>query len=176
MATPALAPHRAPPNPPAGSTHSPGARLQAAHRIATARYLAIASAIKAEAGVSAHVVRRDLSGVANLSNGWIAAPEGRTRKQLYVLAHECAHVLLHAYGRGKNKPIHVKECEAEMWAHLALHRYGVAIPRTMTATARTYVKRRIVEDRKAGLRDICSFAEAFASGRPLPRRVEGAAQ
>jgi hypothetical protein len=171
QAVSAVAPSRASPNYPSISTHKNAARLQAARRAATARYLAIASALKAEAGVKGHVVRSSLCGVANLSNGWIAAPEGRTRKQLYVLAHECAHVVMHAYGRHRGKPAHVREFEAEMWAHLALHRHGVAVPRSMTASARTYVGRKIAQARKSGAHNICPVADAFARGMPLPRRV-----
>jgi hypothetical protein len=174
QAVSAVAPARASPNPPATSAHKNGARLQAARRAATARYLAIASAIKAEAGVKGHYVRSGLSGVANLSNGWIAAPEGRTRKQLYVLAHECGHIALHAYGRYKGRPAYVTEFEAEMWAHDALRRHGVAVPRAMTASARLYIGRKIAQARKAGAHNICPVADAFARGMALPRRVGGA--
>lgn len=54
------------------------------------KYLAIAEAIKAEAGVQDHIVS-DKRGHAR-KDKVIRAPQGRTIKQLHVIAHECGHV------------------------------------------------------------------------------------
>jgi hypothetical protein len=101
--------------------------------------LAVAEAIKAEAGVIHHRIldpsRKDgyvIFGLAFPQRKIIHAPEGRTPKDLYLLAHECAHVALR---HDHQKPRHVREYEAEMWAHAALPRHGVAIPEDSTAEA-----------------------------------------
>src|SRR5262245_21917094 len=109
--------------------------LKAAREAASARFLAIAAEIKADAGVTAHVVRKALSGYAT-KDGKIYAPEGRTRKQLYIVAHECAHVAMGHFD-GK-QPRHVEEMQAEKWAHEALRRHGVPVPRSMTIRAKQY--------------------------------------
>jgi hypothetical protein len=101
--------------------------------------LAVADAIKAEAGVTHHRIvdpRREdgcvIFGLAFPQRKIIHAPEGRTPKDLYLLAHECAHVALR---HDHQKPRHVREYEAEMWAHVALHRHGVAVPYDSTVDA-----------------------------------------
>src|SRR5262245_34857833 len=101
--------------------------------------LAVAEAIKAETGVIHHRIldptRKDgyvTFGLAFPQRKIIHAPEGRTPKDLYLLAHECAHVALR---HDHQKPRHVREYEAEMWAHAALPRHGVAIPEDSTAEA-----------------------------------------
>jgi hypothetical protein len=101
--------------------------------------LAVAEAIKAEAGVTHHRIvdpsRKDgyvTFGLAFPQRKIIHAPEGRTPEDLYLLAHECAHVALR---HDHQKPRHVREYEAEMWAHAALQRHGVAIPEGSTAEA-----------------------------------------
>jgi hypothetical protein len=134
--------------------------LQAARKASTERFLAIAAAIKAEAGVRDHKFTSGLHGHAFSSYGYIHAPEGRTRKQLYILAHECAHVAPNH--SGKTKPEHVKEMEAEKWAHQALRRHGVAVPRAMTVRAKDYVGRKIKQARLRGAKRIDSAAAAYA--------------
>jgi hypothetical protein len=86
--------------------------------------LRIAEALKGEAGVTHHIIRKSLSGCAYW--GRIEVPEGKTRCQLYILAHECAHIVLGHIGKAR-KPRHLEEVEAERWAHEALRRYGVAV-------------------------------------------------
>lgn len=136
--------------------------LRAAREAATARFLAIAAALKAEAGVTEHVIRKSLSGVAYVRLGKIVAPEGRTRKQLYILAHECGHIALKHTPRQLR---HVKEMEAEQWAHAALRRHGVAVPRSMTKRAKEYVGRKINMAIRRGAKRIDTAARAFAKGR-----------
>ena len=97
-----------------------GDELRAAREAATTRFLAIATALKVEAGVKDHHIRNALSGYAK-KTGAIVAPEGRTRRQLYILAHECAHVAL---GHSGKKPRHVEEMEAEKWAHAKMRAHG----------------------------------------------------
>jgi hypothetical protein len=91
--------------------------------------LAIAEAIKSEAGVIQHRIidpyREGLRGWAYPQRKIIYAAEGRTPEDLYYVAHECAHVALR---HDHQKPLHVREYEAEKWAHEALQTHGVAIP------------------------------------------------
>ena len=137
--------------------------LQAARKAATARFLAIADAIKAEAGVKGHKVKNGLRGYAWGTRGYINAPEGRTRKQLYILAHECGHVAL---GHGdKRKPRHVEEMEAEEWAHAALRRHGVAVPRQMSQRAKRYVAHKIEQAKRRGAKRIDGKARRYAKGQ-----------
>src|SRR6266511_4169080 len=95
--------------------------------------LTIAEAIKREAGVLEHHVLTDLDRAVDgfVRYGWsfprrgiIHAPEGRTDRELYTLAHECAHVALRHNHR---KPLWRREYEAELWAHAALRRHGIPV-------------------------------------------------
>jgi hypothetical protein len=139
-----------------------GRQLKAAREAAALRFLEIAAALKAEAGVKEHRIRKSLSGWARVKDAIITAPEGRTRKQLYILAHECAHVALNHHGK---KPKHVQELEAEQWAHAALRRHGVAVPRSMTKRAKEYVGRKIRQAKVRGAKNIDRAAAAFAKSR-----------
>lgn len=139
----------------------PPAELREARERAAWRYLAVARALKQESGVREHKLRRTLSGKAFPMRACIEAPEGRSRKQLYILAHECAHVALTHMGQ---KPRHVEEFEAEMWAHSALRRHGIAVPRASTLAARQYVADKIAQARKGGAQHIDPAALAFARG------------
>lgn len=136
--------------------------LRAARDDATARFLVIAAALKAEAGVREHRTRKALTGRAWLALGVIEAPEGRTRRQLYIVAHECAHILLHGYGKGKGIPVHVRELQCEQWAHEALRRYGVPVPRKETQRAKRYVGHKIDKAERRGAKRINAKARAYA--------------
>jgi hypothetical protein len=107
---------------------NPPADLQVARRAAKERYRLIAKALKREAGVRRHYTHKSISGLAWIGSGKILAPHGITRRQLYVLAHECGHIVLHSSAATWNKPGHVKEHEAETYAHRAFERYGLEVP------------------------------------------------
>jgi hypothetical protein len=104
------------------------------------RLLAIAQAIKAEAGVTRHhVLIEPKRSNGHFWYGWsfpkrgiIHAPAGHTDRELYTIAHECGHVALRHDHR---KPRCRREYEAEMWAHDALRRHGVAVPEDDTINA-----------------------------------------
>jgi hypothetical protein len=149
-----------------------GTELQARRREAAERYLEIATALKMEAGVKRHDVCKELRGLAYCDSGVIVAPEGRTRKQLYILAHECAHVALkHGQRRWRrNKPGHVVELEAEHWAHDALRRHGVPVPRAMSRRARNYVSQWIAKDERNGVIVTHEEALRFAGQLTSQRR------
>jgi hypothetical protein len=143
-----------------------GNDLQAARRAAAARFLAIAEAIKAEAGVVHHHLTSGLHGWAFPEHGIIHAPEGRTRKQLYILAHECAHVWLRHTSK---KPRHVEEHEAETWAHTVLRAHSVPVPRAMTRRAKRYVARKIHQAKQRGAKRINTAAARFALSAVINR-------
>lgn len=137
-------------------------RLRNTRADATQRFLQIAAAIKAEAGVRQHYVCKTLTGRAWTSQSIIEAPEGRTSRQLYILAHECGHIALHR-GRGKDKPTYLKEFEAEQWAHDALRRHGVPVPPCETERARKQVSLEIYKAKRQGV-TIDRAASRFANG------------
>src|SRR5262245_56256539 len=146
---------------------NPRGDLQEARRAAKERYRLIAEALKREAGVRRHYTHKSMSGLAWIGSGKILAPHGITRRQLYVLAHECGHLVLHSSAATRNKPGHIKEHEAETYAHRAFDRYGLEVPEKSAQWARAYVGQWITKDRAAGI-SVCPMAEAFASGRRAP--------
>jgi len=89
------------------------------------KLLSIAEAIKAEGGITEHIIS-DKRGHAR-KDGVIRAPEGRTVKQLQIIAHEVGHVVMKH--NGSSAPRHVQEYEAEKYAFDALKRHGVKVPR-----------------------------------------------
>jgi len=133
--------------------------LQKARAEATERFLAVAEALKAEAGVKKHEIRKSLSGYAT-KDGTIRAPEGRTRKQLYILAHECGHIALGHFKSGKKR--HREEYEAERYAHEALRRHEIAVPKKMTERAKSYVRYKIRQGLKRGLKKVDAEAAAWS--------------
>src|SRR5262249_6772515 len=97
-----------------------------------AKRLRIAEAMKQEAGVTEHTVHQeDFGGLAYIGTGRIYSPEGRKIVQLYTLAHECGHIFLHNSGPGYRLPGHVKEFEAESYAHQAFCEHGMTVPRRL---------------------------------------------
>ena len=136
-------------------------------RAARQRYSAVADALKREAGIEKHYKHKSMSGLAWIGTGKILAPEGVTRRQLYVLAHECGHIILHRLPSTWAKPSHVKEHEAETYAHRAFRRYDIEIPEKSALWARAYVAQWIRKDQSAGI-PICPDALAFADGSRSP--------
>jgi hypothetical protein len=108
-----------------------------------------------------------MTGRASLATDAIFAPAGTTRRQLYVLAHECGHIALHSARESRRKPRHIEEHEAESYAHRALAAHGLQVPEASTYGARCYVGECIEEDRARGI-PICPLAEAFAMGQHSP--------
>src|SRR5262245_48732030 len=103
-----------------------------------AKRLRIADAMKKEAGVTEHTIHHeDFGGVAYIGTGRIYSPEGRKIVQHYTLAHECGHIFLHNSCPGYSLPGHVKEFEAESYAHQAFREHGMIVPRKLSASART---------------------------------------
>ena len=101
--------------------------------------LAVAEAIKAEAGVIEHHVIGPPPRDKNSRFGWafpqrkvIHAPAGATIEDLYFLAHECGHVALR---HDHQTPRYLREYQTELWAHAALQRHGIDVPEGVTADA-----------------------------------------
>jgi hypothetical protein len=108
--------------------------------------------MKLEAGVTEHTVHKeDFGGRAYIGTGKIYSPEGRKIVQLYTLAHECGHIFLHNSGPGYAFPGHVKEFEAESYAHQAFREHGMTVPRTLSKWGRQYVGSWIAKDRAANV-------------------------
>jgi hypothetical protein len=99
--------------------------LLAAREAAAEQFLAIADAIKTEAGIRVHSVCPTLSSRCWAGMRVIEAPEGRTRRQLYVLARACARVVLHSTGKDRDVPEDALDFEIARWAQDALARYGL---------------------------------------------------
>jgi hypothetical protein len=155
----------------------PGKGAETRARIAAnrAKRLAIADAMKREAGVTEHAVpvhKEDLGGFAYFDTGVIVSPEGRKIAQLCTLAHKCGHVFLHNSflpnsGVGYRLPTHVQELEAETYTHQALREHGMTVPRWRTLSGRQCVGEWIAKDRAAGIA-IDPRAEAYAAGIRSP--------
>jgi hypothetical protein len=146
-----------------GSTK--GAEIRAKIAANRAKRLKIADAMKKEAGVTDHTVNHeDLGGLAYIGTARIYSPEGRKIVQLYTLAHECGHIFLHNSGAGYTLPGHVKEFEAESYAHQAFREHGMTVPRSLSNGGRNYVGSWIDKDRAANI-PIDPHAMEYAAGR-----------
>ena len=147
---------------------SKGSEIRAKIAANRARRLRIAEAMKNEAGVTAHTVNEEnLAGLAYIGTGGIYSPEGRKIVQLYTLAHECGHIFLHNSGPGYALPGHVKEFEAESYAHQAFREHGMSLPLKLSKWGRTYVGSWIEKDRATNI-PIDPRALAYAAGRRSP--------
>jgi hypothetical protein len=131
--------------------------------------LDIAEAMKAEAGVTEHAINtEDFSGLAYSNTGPIYSPEGFKMRELYVVAHECGHIFLYREGGpGRQLPSHVKEMEAESYAHQAFRHHGMTLPSYLSSWGRSYVGFWIAKDRDAGI-PIDPRAEAYVKGLRSP--------
>jgi len=169
--------HGAPPPPAIEPSRHPSPRQPTKGELIRAKIeanrqkrLAIADAMKAEAGVTQHDVNFwDLSGIAFLDVGVILSPEGQNIAQLHTVAHECGHIYLHGgdTGVGRWLPTHVQEMEAEMYAHQAFAEHGMTMPADHTAGGRAYVGTWVETDRAAGIR-IDPRVEAYVRGERSP--------
>lgn len=130
-------------------------------------YEVVAAALKDEARIVEHIEHKKISGLAWTGTGRILGPAGVTKRQLYVLAHECGHIVLHSNPPGRLKPSHVMEHEAETYAHRAFNRYGLEVPDKSAEWARGYVAQCIRKDRALGI-PICPMAEAFSTWQRSP--------
>ncbi len=111
--------------------------LEQARRDAAERFREIGLAILKEAGCQTWEFHTSgLRGRAWPKRQHVTCPDPTTRRRLYILAHECAHIALNHVG---SKPSHRRELEAELYAHDALRRHGVAVPKRETDRARKYV-------------------------------------
>jgi len=127
--------------------------LQQARKAAAERYLQIGRRIADEAGVRQfdETPGNALYGRAYTKQQRIKAPTPTTRNRLYIFAHECGHVAL---GHRYRQPVWREEYEAERWAHDALRRHGVAVPKKMTASAKAYIASKIRRALRRGAKRI----------------------
>jgi hypothetical protein len=136
-----------------------GAELQAARKAAAERFHAIAMQYVPEGYTIKH--RKSLSGRHYGKSKRIEAPRPVTRRSLYIFLHECAHAHLHS-GIGRRPKAHVREMEAEKWAHEKMREHGIAVPRDMTTRAKQYVARKINQAINCGAKTINGEARRFA--------------
>jgi hypothetical protein len=106
--------------------------------------------------------RKSLTGLCWTDKKHIDAPRPVTRKSLYIWLHECAHAHLH--GPRNRKPSHVKEYEAEVWAHGVMRAHGIPVPRKMTEHARRNVLHKIDQANASGAKSIDPAAQKYALG------------
>jgi hypothetical protein len=99
-------------------------------------------------------VRKSLTGRAAIRNGRrvIQGPNPVTRRALYIVLHECAHHLLRH--QGSSKPKHLRELEAELWAHNTMREEGLEVPSQETERAKAYVAWKIKQALKRGAKNI----------------------
>ena len=87
----------------------------------------IAEQTKRIAGVVSHTIIEDehptLRGYASVSEKVIGAPVGNTSGELYIIAHECAHVLMNHSGK-----TFFNEIEAVQWAKNMLLEFNRVLP------------------------------------------------
>ncbi len=105
--------------------------------------------------------RKNLTGCCYHGQQRLAAPRPVTRNALYVFPHECAHAHLHDDAAGRRKPVHVREHEAEQWAHARMREHNIPVPRRLTKRAKDNVARKIARA-QAGGAAIDAVAARFA--------------
>jgi hypothetical protein len=115
-----------------------------------------------EAGVEQVEYRPNgLTGRAWPKEKRLRSTEPTTRRRLYIFAHECGHVALEHDDR---KPHHRREYEAERYAHAALRRHGVAVPKRSTEEGKRYVARKIHQAVRRGAKSIDKDALHYCKG------------
>lgn len=130
-----------------------------ARRVARERFAAVAIE-ETPAAIRYIVTRLRLGGRA--FGDHIEAPRPLTRKALYIYLHEIAHVIRGHCDTKCRKPRHLREYEAEKWAHDKMHAHGIAVPRKMTSRAGSYVRRKIRRAQARSAKNIDRQAQVFA--------------
>jgi len=111
-----------------------------------------AKAMMDEAGVTKCFYHQNgLKGRAHINSRTIRVPEPTTRRRLYIIAHECAHVVLRHIN---TKSRHREEYEAERYAHHAMRRHGIPVPKKSTVAAKKYVAWKIRQAVRRGAKII----------------------
>jgi hypothetical protein len=134
-----------------------GDELQAARKAAAERFEKIAMLYLPSDWTVQY--RKSLSGRCYHGTKMIATPRPRTRKAPYIFLHECAHIHLHS---GRRPKAHVREMEAEKWAHAKMREHGIPVPRKMTERAKQYVAHKIRTAINCGAKTIAPEAKRFA--------------
>lgn len=127
------------------------AKLQQGKKAMAERCKQVGKAILDEAGVQKVEYHTRLRGSASSEHRSVHIPTPTTRRRLYILAHEAAHVALNHCGA---KPKHRQEYEAERYAHDALRRHGIAVSKKSTKRAKEYVAWKIRQALRRGAKSI----------------------
>lgn len=102
------------------------AKLQQGRKAMAERCQRVGKTLLDEAGVQEAEYHTRLGGWAYPDRKSVRIPNPTTRRRVYILAHEAGHVALNHCGV---KPKHRQEYEAERYAHDALRRHGIAVPK-----------------------------------------------
>ena len=138
-----------------------GSELARLRAESSAKFAEIGMRMVKEADIREVKPRKSLSGCAYVEERTIEAPwPTTTRKRLYILAHECGHVVLNH--RGRKKPRYVEEYEAEQYAIETLRKHDVAVPADMLKRAKAYVARKIRQAEARGAKSIDSKIRAWS--------------
>ncbi|MEZ5944947.1 MAG: hypothetical protein R3C18_26480 [Planctomycetaceae bacterium] len=127
------------------------ATLQQGKQQMAERCQRVGQLILKEAGVETIEYHNRLAGWAVVESKRVRVPYPTTRRRLYIVAHEAGHVALDHRGA---KPKHRQEFEAERYAHDALRRYGISVPKKSTAQAKRYVAWKIRQALRRGAQTI----------------------
>lgn len=79
-------------------------------------------------------------------------PQAKTRKSLYIVAHELYHCMFPRQG----EKVYINEMKAERFAHGVLRGLGFAVPRSVTQGAKNYVSWKVIKAQRRGLKRIDS--------------------
>lgn len=85
---------------------------------------------------------------------WV--PMARSRRTLYTLAHELAHVVI-----GKTSTVYEGEMLAEQFARNRLREMGIPVPRASVHRGKWYVAMKLRRARRRGLKEVSPKVKRF---------------
>lgn len=115
------------------------------------RCMLVGKAVLYDGNVKSVTFHDRLTGWADCDTGSVRVPYPCSRQRLYILAREVGHIALKHLGK---KPRHREQYEAERYAHDALKRYKIAVPKVSTQKAKNTVARQIYTALVLGARTI----------------------
>lgn len=83
---------------------------------------------------------KTLTGLTDFRAKTIHVPRLVGAASLYTFFHEVGHVVLGHSRTGRDRPAHLEEYEAEMFAHFAMQLEQIPVSRTVNKTAKRHVR------------------------------------